>query len=115
MWIKRCCLVAVVLLVSTALAFDWPWQRRQVNRRPFADQWFTPIVQQYHVCDRCGSLDGGNYGKGPTKSFRTEMGNQCVHQWRPITRNEFRALAAERFKVDWSKEIPFWAHDVGEK
>lgn len=115
MWIKRCVIVAVTLLVVGGLVFVWSWQYWRVNRRPFNDKWFSPIVQQYHVCDKCGSLDGGNYGKGPTRSFRSETSYTCLHQWRKISRKDFKGMATEQFQVDWSVENPFWAEDQDEK
>ena len=64
----------------------------------------------YHVCEKCDSLDGGIYGKGPRKSLRTDAGGWCVHDWRPISREEFKREAANRFNVDWSQVTAgFWA------
>jgi hypothetical protein len=63
------------------------------------------------VCDKCGSLDGGIYGKGPHKRLRSEPGAWCVHRWRLISHGEFKQQATVRFGVDWSQEIPFWSEE----
>jgi hypothetical protein len=71
-----------------------------------------PAIQEsYSVCPHCGSLDGGIYGKGPTKQLRTENGKDCVHHWQPITKKEFLDLGVTSFKIEWSKEIPFWSRE----
>lgn len=109
---RRVLLIAGCLLV-VGLAFVL---YRRVDRGPH-DGPFPPIAHEYHVCDKCGSLDGGVYGKGPHKRFRTDAGGWCAHDWRPIDRAEFKQQAAERFGVDWSLTIseqnatwrPLWA------
>jgi hypothetical protein len=78
----------------------------RTNLRPFDNGYpphLPPITKKYHVCDKCGSLDGGIYGKGPTDQYRTEQGKMCVHAWRGITREDFVALAVSRFNVDRAK------------
>ena len=97
--------VAGLVVVGVALALY-----RRVDLGPH-DGPFPPITHEYHFCDKCGSLDGGVYGKGPHKRFRTDAGGWCVHDWQPIDRAEFKLQAAERFGMDWSQEIPFWSED----
>jgi hypothetical protein len=102
---RRVLLLAVgLLIVGVALGLYL-----RVDRGPYPA--FPPIAREYHACDKCGSLDGGVYGKGPHKRFRTGAGGWCVHDWRPIDRAEFKRQAAEKFGVDWSQEIPFWSED----
>jgi len=62
------------------------------------------IEQAFFVCPKCGSLRGGVFGKGPTKRFQTAIAPHCVHDWRRVSRDEFKGIAARRFDVDWSKE-----------
>jgi hypothetical protein len=71
----------------------------RVDRGPHGA--FPPIAEEYYACEKCDSLDGGTYGKGPNRRFRTETGGWCVHRWQPIDRAEFRRQAAERFGTDW--------------
>lgn len=67
-----------------------------------------PEKPAYFLCDKCGSLDGGSYADGQTKQLRTPEGDACVHEWFPISRNEFRELGTERFGIDWKLEGPSW-------
>jgi hypothetical protein len=69
------------------------------------------IEQAYYYCNRCDSLEGGNYGKGPFKSLPGKGKTECVHDWKTISHQEFKKLATEKHGVDWSKEIPFWQRD----
>ena len=73
------------------------------------------IEQAFFACSKCGSLDGGVYGKGPVKSFWTKAASHCIHDWQPISKGEFEFLATERFGVDWSKEIPYWSERTAAK
>jgi hypothetical protein len=103
---RRILLIALLLgLAGVALALYL-----RVDRGPH-DQPLPPITHEYFACEKCGSLDGGIYGKGPVKHFRTKTGHWCVHDWRLIDRAEFKRQATEVFGVDWSKEIPFWPED----
>ena len=66
------------------------------------------IEMAFFTCEKCRSLEGGIYGKGPFKSYHTTEARTCIHQWQVITMDEFKALATERAAIDWSREIPFW-------
>jgi hypothetical protein len=96
---------------SLALSFFVPWV---VGTLPaFVNLTDQPpphdmIEQAYHYCEKCGSLEGGIYGKGPFKSFPGEGKKECIHEWKTITRGEFKRIAVEKYGVDWNKEIPFW-------
>jgi hypothetical protein len=66
------------------------------------------IEMAFFTCEKCRSLEGGIYGKGPFKSYHTTEAGKCIHQWQEITMDEFKALATQRVAIDWSREIPFW-------
>ena len=69
------------------------------------------VENAYFHCAKCESLEGGNFGKGPTKSFDGKGRRQCVHKWERITRDRFKTIAEKQHGVDWSKEIPFWSKE----
>lgn len=71
------------------------------NQPPHA--FMPPIAEEYYACDKCGSLHGGIYGKGPLASFASATATRCRHSWRPITRPEFQRFAAEQYPVAWAK------------
>ena len=64
---------------------------------------FPPIVEEYYVCPKCESLDGGIYGKGPKESFVTSAAARCSHDWQQISRRDFQGLASQRFPKEWSE------------
>ena len=66
------------------------------------------IEQAYFKCEKCHALEGGNYGKGPFKRFRSSESPRCVHAWQRISREEFGQLASQWHGVAWDNEIPFW-------
>ena len=66
------------------------------------------IEEAFFACSKCGSLDGGIFGKGPVMHLSSADAAHCVHTWRTVSKSEFEALATQRFGVDWSKEIPYW-------
>lgn len=80
----------------------------RVDRGPYVGQ-LPPIAHEYHVCDKCGSLDGGVYGKGPHKRMQSDSGGWCAHRWQSINRAEFKGRASRQFGVDWSREAQFWS------
>jgi hypothetical protein len=82
-------------------------QTPRINAPPEAAV-LPPEKPAYFLCDKCGSLDGGSYAEGQTKQLRTAEGDACVHEWFPISRNEFRELGTERFGIDWKLEDPSW-------
>lgn len=96
-------LIVIAISIAGCYLFD------TTNVPPYGK--LPPIQEGYSVCPLCGSLDGGIYGKGPTKQLRTEYGKDCVHQWQPISKKDFLNLGVEGFKIDWSKEIPFWSRE----
>lgn len=68
-----------------------------------------PIAVEFYTCKKCGSYDGGLYGKGPLKHYRTRQGEDCWHDWTPISRREFAIGVSKHFGVDWSAERShFW-------
>jgi hypothetical protein len=66
-----------------------------------------PIAEEYFACDKCGSLHGGIYGKGPLASFATPGAAQCWHRWQPISRADFQQRAARDFPAEWEKAGDF--------
>ena len=66
------------------------------------------IEMAFFKCEKCRSLEGGIYDKGPFKSLRTPEAKECVHDWRSISMTEFKALGTTWRGIDWTKEIPFW-------
>ena len=101
---KKIIALGFVVVVLGVVLFLW-----QVDRGPYPV--LPPIANEYFSCEKCKSLDGGIYGKGPRESFRSSSAKWCVHDWRRIDRTEFKQAGAERFGIDWSKEGDFWAKD----
>lgn len=79
------------------------------NRPPYS--FLPPIAEEYFRCEKCGSLDGGIYGKGPLMHPRTSTGDECVHDWKLISRVQFKEVATASFGVDWSTKGPWWARE----
>jgi hypothetical protein len=69
------------------------------------------IEMAFFKCEKCKSLEGGIYGKGPFQSLHTPTAKTCVHDWRSIDRAEFKFLGTEWQGIDWTKEIPFWSSE----
>lgn len=67
------------------------------------------IEMAFFKCEKCHSLEGGIYGKGPFKSLHSPTAKACVHEWRKISRAEFRMLGTRWDGIDWQSEIPFWS------
>lgn len=66
------------------------------------------IEMAFFKCEQCQSVEGGIYGKGPTKKLHGPKAPECVHNWERITKDDFRGLGAKWSDIDWSKEIPWW-------
>lgn len=91
---------AAIMLTSSCAQF------RRIDRPPSLDAY---CVHAYHACDKCGSLQGGIYNKGPFKRFPGPEKASCQHEWREIVRDEFKELASQNHGVDWSQESAmFW-------
>jgi hypothetical protein len=69
------------------------------------------IEQAYFKCERCKSLEGGIYGKGPFKELHRKEAEKCVHAWIRIEKEEFKKLATEWYGVKWEDEIPWWTDE----
>lgn len=68
-----------------------------------------PIAEEFYECSKCGSYDGGIYGKGPLKHYRTPQAEDCRHDWIQISRGDFATRVSRYFGVDWSAEpMPYW-------
>lgn len=72
------------------------------------------IELAFFKCEKCKSLEGGIYGKGPFKSFHATQAQNCVHDWQRIDMKQFKTLATEWQGIDWSSEIPFWSTEQKE-
>jgi hypothetical protein len=92
-------IIAVIVLG----AFAWTLERR--DRPPK----HAMIEEGYFICYRCQSAEGGIFGKGPFKNFRSETASKCVHEWAPVSRDQFKRFAERTYHQDWSKEISFWS------
>lgn len=69
-------------------------------------------MHAYHFCDKCDSLQGGIYEKGPFERFAGPNKDNCEHEWQEITRECFKQLATDKYNVDWDQETAhFWIHD----
>ena len=66
------------------------------------------IEMAFFKCEKCQSIEGGIYGKGPFKSLHSEKAEHCIHNWIRIEKEEFKKLGTEWKGVDWSGETPFW-------
>ena len=70
------------------------------------------IEMAFFKCEKCRSIEGGIYGKGPFKSFHSEDAKTCVHNWQKVSRKEFKNLGTTWAGIDWTKEIPFWSRET---
>ena len=86
---------AAVVMAGCATRYDHPPKTKMIEMGFFA-------------CPKCGSLSGGIFGKGPTRSYRSDTASRCVHDWQSVTKAEFQRQATDRFGVDWSGEVYFW-------
>jgi len=75
------------------------------GRPPHA--FLPPISEEYFICEKCGSLHGGIYGKGPLVSFLTPDASKCWHSWHQVPMAEFQKIAAQRFPAEWEKASDF--------
>jgi hypothetical protein len=80
----------------------WPFSRK--DRSPP-----TGVIDHaYFYCEKCDSLIGGVFGKGPVKHFDGPNKRKCVHTWKKITKTEFKALSGKLYGVDWANEHDWW-------
>ena len=95
-----------ILILGCSLPLFLPlrWFRPRANQPPPA----ALIEQAYFACDKCGTLSGGIFGKGPTKRLDGPGRKTCVHAWKRVTREEFKRRATQVYGVNWEKEIPYW-------
>lgn len=67
------------------------------------------VEMAFFKCEKCKSLEGGIYGKGPFRSLHTPEAQKCVHDWQRTSKEEYKALATQWQGVDWSSAIQFWS------
>ncbi len=100
--------VAIFLMVLGSIVLLVAKLKRPKYNQPVYNN-LPPIIQEYYKCKKCNSFDGGIYGKGPLKSFRSEKANKCIHKWGKIKIEEFAQGVNEHFSIDWRNEsMPFW-------
>lgn len=73
------------------------------------------IETAFFKCEKCHSLEGGIYGKGPFKSLRSSKAKTCSHDWQTVSIYEFRYLGTEWYGIDWNQELHFWNSQTSEK
>ena len=56
--------------------------------------WSGGIYEAYYECEKCKSLAGGIFGKGPTKWSITNK--ECFHDWNAIYRKDFEVKLEEK-------------------
>jgi len=62
------------------------------------------IKEAYYHCDDYNALYGGRLTKGPTRSFRTIASYFHVHDWKAISKDEFKRLASLHYGIIWENE-----------
>ena len=63
----------------------------------------------YFKCEKCHAMEGGIYGKGPLKRYRTSTSRGCRHNWERISRSEFKLLASQWHGEVWRNYTSgFW-------
>jgi hypothetical protein len=102
---KSLLLLLLILPLTANTACAWPFSKRD---RPPEHQM---IEKAYFICDRCQSCQGGIYGKGPTKHFRSANGPKCIHAWRRVSHDQFKRYAAKNYGANWRAETGFWSQD----
>jgi len=102
--IKTIVIVTIILISILLLMIIF----NPFNRKPKSKY---IIYVGYYICEKCQSIEGGIYGKGPIKVLHNKKSNWCIHKWEEINKKEFKELATKWFKIDWGKEIPFWNSD----
>ena len=53
------------------------------NRKPKSKYM---IFVGYYKCEKCRSLEGGIYGKGPMKILHSKKSIWCIHKWEEINK-----------------------------
>jgi hypothetical protein len=101
--VKTAILFTSIFAIVLGLVLAWSFSKR--DRPPS----HMMIDQAYFICYRCQSAQGGIYGKGPFKDFRSKTAAWCVHEWSPVSRDEFKRFTASFYHQDWNSEIPFWS------
>jgi len=66
------------------------------------------IEQAFFKCNKCRSIEGGIYGKGPFMKLHDEKAAACVHRWQRINKDEFKELAEGWHDVNWGTPVGFW-------
>lgn len=99
MTIQYIFLITFLLFISTGV---WLYLINKPPKSRYA------IWEGFHWCPMCNSLDGGIYGKGPHKTFRSSKATYCIHKWQLIDKTTFMQKAKEEFAIQWGKEAFYW-------
>lgn len=67
-----------------------------------------PVTLEYYKCTLCQSYDGGIYGKGPLKHYRSPESKSCIHKWSKVPRSIFFPEVSHKFNVHWEEEGQWW-------
>jgi|GEM_PF-3471103 len=94
-----------IIIFSLIIITLWLWP---FNNTP---EGFVICSEGYYKCEKCKSLDGGIFGKGPCKNFMTKKATFCIHKWEKISKSDFRIYATQWFNYDWTKEDGLWWND----
>lgn len=70
------------------------------------------IERAYFKCEKCKSLEGGIYGKGPLKYMHSPKSMECVHDWQRIEKDKFEKLSVEWYDRSCNEKIPLEEADA---
>jgi len=73
------------------------------------------IDHAYFVCPSSRSLQGGIFGKGPTRRFGPQPGECAKTEWVKIPRAKFKELAVKWYGIVWKDDIPFFSRENEEE
>lgn len=84
----RVILAALAVLAATTGCVE-------TRPQPRADL-INVLVQHYFECRRCGSLEGGYYGKNSVSRWNSAPQGKCRHRWREISQEVFERKWLDR-------------------
>ena len=69
-----------------AFLITFPLLSSCASKRDRAPERAGYVVHAYHYCEKCQSLQGGIYEKGPFRTFPGENKKDCIHEWQECKR-----------------------------
>lgn len=92
-----------VILTPYILLKQWfagrsPYDKRVYKRSVYRN--WTHVRAEFYVCPKCKSYEGGLYGVGPIRYYRSKDTASCIHDWVLITKDEFITGVKNDFNVD---------------